>query len=97
MLLRRNWVVFLEFESLINLSSYVKLDLAIIANILPVYFRNFTAENVAQRSTIELEKKTRYIYSTNLTLLSDTLTKIHIYLFMQVNKYTRFNLIYRKK
>ena len=62
MLLRRNWVVFLEFESLINLSSYVKLDLAIIANILPVYFRNFTAENVAQRRHYRIgEKNTLYI------------------------------------
>ena len=74
MLLRRYWVVFLEFGSLINLSSYVKLDLAIIANILPVYFRNFTAENVAQRKHYRIgEKKIHYIYSTNLTLLSDTL------------------------
>ena len=66
MLLRRNWVVFLEFESLINLSSYVKLDLAIMANILPVYFRNFTAENVAQRKHYRIGEKKYIIYTAQI-------------------------------
>ena len=52
------------FSQNLNVSSIyqVKLNLAIIANILPVYFRNFTAENVAQRRHYRIgEKNTLYI------------------------------------